>query len=278
MPYRRRSPDRSAPRAIVAAVLFTFAVGVLDWITGYELSVLALYLAPPGLAGWYAGRRWAVAMAVLGAGTWLGADLLAGHPYSHPGIAYWNAFPRLLIFAAFGVVAGELRVARTRSTLQLDHDGLMVPASFYRMLNQEHARLRRDGRPLTLAYVEPASRGDDDAFAREVGDALRAELRAADVVARPRGREFAVLLANTGPGAAAVALERIRAVLADAAALQGAGCTVAIGAVSCDTPGRGLNQVIQRAYQLMYQADRIPGCATLSLERMDARPLALPAR
>jgi hypothetical protein len=276
----RREPQSRPPRwPVPAAVLLTAAIGVLDWVTGYEVSVLALYLVPPALAGWHGGRRAAIALSALGAGVWLWADLYAGHVYSHPGIPYWNSVPRLAIFAAFGVLAAELRKARERAERGAEEDGMPAAGSFYRMLEQEHARLVRYGRPVTLAYVDPAGgRGDagPEAFAGAVLDVLRGTLRAADVVARPRGKEFAVLLADTGPDAAAVALGRLRGQLAELAARQGGTASVAVGAVSCAGPMADLNDVIQRAYQLIYQAERVPGQATLSHERL-GEPLADPS-
>lgn len=271
---RRREAARAPGQAIAGALLLTAAFGVFDWWTGYELSVLALYLLPTALAGWHAGRRASLALAALGAGVWLAADVLAGHPYSHPGIPYWNAVPRFAIFAAFGVLAAELRSARERAARGPEDE--MLPAeSFYRMLEREHANLQRSGRPLTLAYVDAGGvrtegAGCGEAFAAAVLDALRNKLRATDMVARPRGREFALLLADTGPDAARVALERLRGVLAAVIARQGVTCPVTMGAVSCAAPAEDLNQVIQRAYQLMYQAERSPGQVVLVLESMEA--------
>ena len=272
---RRAAPSRSPRTALPAAVLLTAAVGVLDWASGYEVSVLALYMLAPALAGWHAGRRWAIAVAALGAATWLAADLLAGHPYSHLAIPYWNAVARFAIFAAFGVLAGELRTARERAARGPEEESLPAAGSFYRMLEQEHARLLRYGSPLTLAYVDSGTlRGDPgpggEAFAASVLDALRGTLRGTDIVARPRGREFALLLADTGHDAAAVALGRLHGVLARLAQRHAGGATVVVGAVSCDASAPDLNDVIQRAYQLMYQADRAPGQITLVHESLEA--------
>lgn len=279
----RRDPrGRSPQTALSAAVLLTAAIGALDWIAGYEVSVLALYLVPPALAGWHAGRRWAIALAVLGAGAWLAADLLSGHPYSHLVIPYWNAVARFAIFAAFGVLAGELRTARERIARGPDEDGLPAAGSFYRMLEQEYARVPRYGRPVTLAYVDAGGlRGEPgagaEAFAAAVLDALRATLRGTDVVARPRGKEFALLLADTGPEAAGVALGRLRGALATLAQRQGSGASIVVGAVSCTSPAHDVNDLIQRAYQLMYQADRVPGEVTVALESLAEPGLPAPA-
>jgi diguanylate cyclase (GGDEF)-like protein len=276
----RRDPRPRSPRqALAAGVLLTVLFCALDWWTGYEVSLLALYLLPPALAGWHAGRRAAIAMGAFGSVAWLWADLMAGHPYSHPGIPYWNAFPRLAIFAAFGVLAAELYTARERAARDQDEEGLPAAGSFYRMLEQEYARLLRYGRPVTLAYVDAGGvRGDagagGEAFSAAVLETLRKTLRASDVVARPRGKEFALLLSDTGPDAATVALQRLHGVLSALAERRGAPYGVAVGAVSCATPSGDLNQVIQRAYQLMYQAERAPGQVTLSLESLTDPELA----
>jgi len=272
MTSRPALSPRSPRAALAIALLLTAAFGVLDLWMGYEVSVLACYLFPPAIAGWHAGRRGALAIAALGAVVWLGADLRAGHPYSHPGIAYWNAAARLTIFAAFGALAAELRTARERAARGPEEEGLPAAGSFYRMLDQEYARLLRHGRPVTLAYVDVCgARGETagEAFTAAVLDSLRNTLRATDVVARPRGREFALLLGDTGPEAAAVALERLRGVLEELAGRQGASFSVAMGAVSCTAPGGELNHFIQRAYQLMYQAERVPGRVTLAMEWME---------
>jgi GGDEF domain-containing protein len=272
------SPRRPVP-ALVGAVLLTAAIGVLDVWAGGEVSVLALYLVPAALAGWHVGRRGALAVALLGAAAWLAAERLEAHPYSHAVIPYINAVGRLAIFAAFGTLAAELRRARERPARLGEDDALPAGDSFYRMLEREHARLLRHGRPVTLAYVDaggvrPEGAPCGEPFAGSVLEALRRTLRATDVVARPRGKEFALLLADTGPDAARVALERLRGVLAALTARQGVTCSLAIGAVSCAAPAGDLNRVIQRAYQLMYEAERSPGQVAVSLERFEAAPAA----
>lgn len=269
----RKERSRSPARAITEAVLLMGAVSALDGATGYEVTVMPLYLIPAALAGWHAGRWSGLAVSGLGAVAWLAADTFAGHPYSHPLIPYWNAATRLAVFGVVAVLAAELRRMRDRIPVPGDSDeGVTEGASFYRLLEHEHAAVARHGRPVTLAYVDAGAAGEP--FAGALVDALQATLRATDVVARPRGREFALLLADAGPGAASVALERIRESLAMLASGHDPAPALAIGAVSCTDPRCSMNRLIQRAYQVLYEAERIPGQVSLTLETIaEAQPV-----
>jgi hypothetical protein len=257
--------SRSPAQSITEAVLLMVCASALDGATGYEVTVLPLYVIPAGLAGWHAGRWAGLAVSGLGAAAWLAADTFAGHPYSHPLIPWWNAAARMAVIGAVAVLAAELRRMRDRVPTPGDSDeGVTEGASFYRLLEHEHASVARHGRAVTLAYLDAGAAGEP--FAGALVDSLQATLRATDVVARPRGREFALLLVDAGPQAAAVALDRIRESLAMLASGHDPAPALAIGAVSCTDPRCSMNRLIQRAYQVLYEAERIPGQVTLTLE------------
>lgn len=271
---RRRVERRHSPaQAVTEAVLLMAAASVLDGATGYEVTMLPLYVIPAGLAGWHAGRRAALAVSALGAVAWLAADVVSGHPYSHPLIPYWNAAARMAVFGVVAVLAAELRRMRVRvATLRDSDDSVAEGASFYKLLEREHAAIARHGRAVTLAYVDAGAAGEDVAGA--LVDALQATLRATDMIGRPRGREFALLLSDARPEAAAVALGRVRASLAMLASSHDPAPALAIGAVSCSDPRCGLNRLIQRAYQVLYEAERVPGQVSLTLETIaEAQPV-----
>ncbi len=96
-------------------VLLVLAVGWLDYWTGEELSVSILYLAPICLSTWWAGRRWGLGIALVGAGTWLAADSAVRQGYGHPLVPYWNT---VVLLAFFAVVVYLL------SALKVSHEGL----------------------------------------------------------------------------------------------------------------------------------------------------------
>ena len=272
---RRQGSALERERAVVAAVALTGAAALADWITGAELNFSLFYLPGVALAAWYGGRRWSLALAVLAGVTWLAVERSSEQVYAHDFVVYWNASVRLAVFAVVGVLTAEVRRFRDREAARaLDEAAAVAPATFFQMVEAELNHLARHDRPLTLAYVDVRSAGADEpsradalaAWSELAARTLREVLRASDVVARPRGRELAILFPGTGPEAAAAALARVREVLGDLAVPGGrTPPPLSIGAVTCLAAPATLSAVVQRAYQLMYDAHRLgEPCALLT--------------
>ena len=85
-------------------------VGVLDYLTGPQLSLALLYLMPIGLVTWNLGRRWgALAVVVATVGGHRGrrpSTPASGRPTPIP---YWNALVRFAVFLAFAMLLDTLR-------------------------------------------------------------------------------------------------------------------------------------------------------------------------
>ncbi|MBN1341663.1 MAG: hypothetical protein JXQ73_03235 [Phycisphaerae bacterium] len=86
-------------------------LGVLDAVSGHELSFFLFYFLPVGLAGWCFGAMPAVGVSMLCAGVWFGADFLGGHEYSNHVVAVWNTIIRLSSFLCMGWVVARIRQA-----------------------------------------------------------------------------------------------------------------------------------------------------------------------
>ena len=97
------------------AVLGVLVLGLVDWQTGYELNFFVFYFLPITVAAWFLGLGTAVALAVLSALVWSGADTLSGHEYSSYFYAVWNTTIRLVSFLAIGWTVSRMRNA-------LDHE------------------------------------------------------------------------------------------------------------------------------------------------------------
>jgi signal transduction histidine kinase len=96
--------------AILAAVVLTIGLGFIDYITGREWAISALYLLPTCLAAWVAGRWAGFVVGALCTGVWFLSDVLGGPAYQHPLIPVWNA---IMLFMFFFVVVWLLTAFRS---------------------------------------------------------------------------------------------------------------------------------------------------------------------
>ncbi|MES2089821.1 MAG: hypothetical protein V4532_07575 [Pseudomonadota bacterium] len=114
-PSRHLSPS-GAVLLIVASLALC---GLLDYVTGYEVSVFVVYVLPIVLSMRFFGWRGGSLVALLCATVWVIADMATGHHYSGPWVVYWNALNRLAFFMC--VVVG---VHYTQSTLAVNRKRL----------------------------------------------------------------------------------------------------------------------------------------------------------
>src|SRR5437868_3414338 len=84
--------ERSSRRALIAAGLIVLAlIGVVDYLTGFELLFSVFYLLEVGLAAWFVGKGFGLLMSVLSVIVWIGGDVAAGAHYSNFVVPIWNA-------------------------------------------------------------------------------------------------------------------------------------------------------------------------------------------
>jgi len=117
---------------IVLGASLVLLLGLIDLLTGKELSFSVFYLLPIYLVTWFAGRWPGLFISVLSASTWLTADLFAHGHYSHPLIPFWNMLVRLAFFLVTTYLLSELqRNASRRRTLEkiFFHDILNLTGS-----------------------------------------------------------------------------------------------------------------------------------------------------
>jgi hypothetical protein len=86
-------------------------LGLVDWLTGYELNFFVFYFLPVSVGAWFLGLGASVTLAVYSALVWFGADVLSGHVYSSHAYAVWNTSARLVSFLAIGWSVSKMRYA-----------------------------------------------------------------------------------------------------------------------------------------------------------------------
>jgi signal transduction histidine kinase len=77
----------------------------LDYLTGYEQSLLLFYLVPVALATWFGGLYFGLACSVISVAAWIASDLFAGIPT----VGAWNLGMALAAYVVFAVLLSKLR-------------------------------------------------------------------------------------------------------------------------------------------------------------------------
>lgn len=255
------------PLLHAAALSLLAVIGILDAITGGELSFSIFYLVPVGLVAWHGSRRGGIVLAMLAGAVWLIADLSC-RKYSHPAIAGWNAGVRLGFFVLVALGLARIRALLSLEQKQARQDTLTgIPNSrqFFEVLGREVARSRRHGRPLTVAYLDlDGFKQVNDQHGHPTGDhvlqqaarVLKESIRLNDMVARLGGDEFALLLPETEPEEARAALERAHQCLTHAMKDNGWPVTASIGAVTFLNTPLDAHELVQLADRMMYRAKK----------------------
>jgi signal transduction histidine kinase len=102
--------------------------GAVDYWKGREVAISAFYMIPICWACWTAGREAGLVLAVFSAAVWFVGDSLAGYPYAHPAIPYWNGFMLLLLFVVIVLLLSAFKTAhyRLEETVQKRTSALQV--------------------------------------------------------------------------------------------------------------------------------------------------------
>lgn len=97
---------------VLVSLIWIGLVGLADYWTGYEHSMLIFYLIPITLGTWFVGRNYGLFLAALSIGASIFTDIVSGIPQ----VRYWNEAVGLSSYAVFVWL-----LARWRSLLlQLD--------------------------------------------------------------------------------------------------------------------------------------------------------------
>lgn len=99
---------------VAASIAATLLVAWMDYITGLQLEFSAFYILPVLLAAWFAGRKWALALALANALAWNLVDHWAGHPHPNFLYALWEFMNHALVYLLVAATVGGLRIAIAR--------------------------------------------------------------------------------------------------------------------------------------------------------------------
>lgn len=259
---------RSKLFGIVVGFALIAAVGILDFLTGYEFAFSLFYLIPISLVTWLTGRRLGIVASLVSAAAWLISDVAAGNPYSHPAIYAWNTFMGFGFFVIIALLLSSLRRAleHERELARTDYlTGAMNSRFFFDLLQTEINRSQRYKNPFTIAYIDMDNfKTVNDEFGHTTGDQVlrfvvdqvRKHLRKTDVVARLGGDEFALLLPETNQESAQVVLSKLQSDILAGMQQSNWPVTLSIGVLTCIDAPQATDDIVRTVDDLMYSVKR----------------------
>ncbi|QQR75894.1 MAG: GGDEF domain-containing protein [Holophagales bacterium] len=241
------------------------ALGLLDFVTGFEVSFSLFYLAPVALAAWRLGRRGGFVAATASTVASMLANALSGER-SAEWVTAWNALSRAGIYIVLAELLAELRtqLEGERTLARTDElTGLANRRAFFAAAEAELVRVRRGGRTVSLLFVDLDDfKGVNDRLGHASGDevlcavasALRRATRGNDLTGRLGGDEFAALLPDADAEAAQAVTVRLRARLREALASGPALVTVSVGSVTSHSATESIEELLAAADGSLYEA------------------------
>jgi diguanylate cyclase (GGDEF)-like protein len=200
---------------------------------------------------------------------------------------------RIVLLGTMGVLGTLVNLRMQKPHVLSANDGLtglLNRRAFEDRWNGEVARVRRHGRPISIAAIDiDYFKQFNDTYGHAAGDtALRSvarviqnRVRGGDFVARLGGEEFVVALPETNSAAALAVAEGLRrAVAENPIAIPGsrtpASVTISIGVASWPEHGEEVTRLLERADDYLYEAklagrDQVKGPATRNQPGAHAR-------
>lgn len=131
----RFAHKQSRPWLLTQAFALLLIIGLIDYLTGYDVPIYPFYSVPILLVVWFTDRYSAHAITLISAGIWWWADVAAGHVYPSHWLQIWDVASRLMFFYLVmfaGYAAKQQRDAiRARVELlehsqQLEHEIISI--------------------------------------------------------------------------------------------------------------------------------------------------------
>ncbi|HWB59400.1 MAG TPA: sensor histidine kinase, partial [Chthoniobacteraceae bacterium] len=131
---------------LAEALALLVVVGVIDFITGYEVTVFPFYSIPILFAMWFHGRNLAIAISVLSTFSWWLQDTASHHPYSQEWYQVWDAIVRWMFFLLVMGLADTVRRQRdaNRARIELLERSQELEREIIRVSEREQERIGYD--------------------------------------------------------------------------------------------------------------------------------------
>ena len=246
------------------AVGIVFVLGVIDYVTGFELSFSFFYLLPVTMTAWVVGRDAGLAFSVLSASTWLLSNILSGQSFSNGFIGVWNTMLRFGFYSVVTILLTELRHALEEERLLANTDpltGALNRRSFNEVAEKRMIIAEVNKHPYTIVYIDLDNfKTVNDMLGHAVGDLvlktvvniLQKQIRNTDFLARLGGDEFAILLTDIDQKHAQSIVQRLQSALLEKMEINEWAITFSIGVLTVLSMPESVDQLVSMTDALMY--------------------------
>jgi diguanylate cyclase (GGDEF)-like protein len=260
--------NQSKSFSIWLSIFLIGIIGLLDYYIPPDIFIAIFYLIPIGITTWSADKYTGILIAITSAATNLLLNQKPANQYLHPLVPYWNTIVVLVFFIFTSYLLSELRITLKNLEKLARTDaltGLTNRLFFLELVHLEIYKALRHREPLTIAYFDVDNfKIVNDQFGHKIGDRLlcsvaetaKNNLRKIDVIARIGGDEFAILLPRTGYASAEIVLQRVQKMLLETVQEEGWPVTFSIGAITFIKPPTSVNEMLEKADDLMYSAKK----------------------
>jgi diguanylate cyclase (GGDEF)-like protein len=255
---------RSKPFWVIVGVVLVIILGIIDYLSGYEVSISLFYLFPILLVVWYTDGQMGLVLSFASTVVGFIANYSAGQSYSHPLIYFWNVILRLGFYCVVTWLSWMLKRTNkiNQELARTDYvTGAISIRYFYELAQIEISRFQRYRRPFTLVYIDldnfkaindRLGHSTGDRVLRAVTDSVRRQVRPGDTLARLGGDEFALLMPETDGNAARTVINRIHSSLVDEMVRNGWIVTFSLGVVTYTEVPKTVDEMVKIADNAMY--------------------------
>jgi signal transduction histidine kinase len=137
---------QSRVQLFVEVLALGIVVGVIDYLTGYNVTIYPFYSIPILVMVWFGDMKLATVISLLSTLSWWWADEASGHHYATEWLRIWEAVMRLAFFSLVMVAGWTFKKQRDniRARLELLERAQQLEQEIITISEREQERIGRD--------------------------------------------------------------------------------------------------------------------------------------
>ena len=130
----------------IQALALTITIGLIDYLTGNEVTVDPFYSIPILLMVWFGNKNLAIVTAIFCAFAWWWANAAGSHPYSSEWLRIWDTIVRLMFFCLVMFAGAIFKQQRDsiRDRVELLERSQQLEREIINISEREQQRIGRD--------------------------------------------------------------------------------------------------------------------------------------